>query len=391
MKNATLVPLERWRRLLHRTATLQALAWQVSVSYTVPHTKPFFHHHKGVVMKSAFRSAWLSVGFVVLAVSVSLWIGCNDPQNPSETPSSHQSSGVVTLDKSNPQVSVAIAVQERHTGELLANPDIVGTGVGADADGKPVVLILTRHDGVRNLPSSIEGVSTRIDVVGDIRPMAGYTKKYRPVPCGVSIGNDLECAAGTIGCVVQDNAGNRYALSNNHVFARENAASLGERLDQPGRYDGKPLCARTEGVAALYSFKTISTSQSNVIDAAIASYTTAYTVSMVDNLYTPSSTTALPSVGLAVKKVGRTSGLTTGTITGINVTISVQYDFGVATFTNQIYVAGNFIRSGDSGSLMVTQSGNNPVGLNFAGSGGASFANPIGPVLDYFGVTVASN
>ena len=62
-----------------------------------------------------------------------------------------------------------------------------------------------------------------------------------------------------------------------------------------------------------------------------------------------------------------------------------------ATENGGFYVAGNFIRSGDSGSLMVTQNGNNPVGLNFAGGGGASFANPIGPVLQHFGVTVASN
>jgi hypothetical protein len=111
---------------------------------------------------------------------------------------------------------------------------------------------------------------------------------------------------------------------------------------------------------------------------------------MVNNLDPPSSTVVSPSIGLAVKKVGRTSGLTTGTITGINVTIQVDYGVGVATFVNQIYLASNFIRSGDSGSMMVTSSGNNPVGLNFAGSGGASFANPIGPVLQAFGATVCN-
>jgi hypothetical protein len=112
---------------------------------------------------------------------------------------------------------------------------------------------------------------------------------------------------------------------------------------------------------------------------------------MVGDLYTPSSTIVSPTLGLAVKKVGRTSGLTTGTIAGINVTIIVGYDSGTARFVNQIYVAGNFIKSGDSGSLMVTQSGNNPVGLNFAGGGGGSFANPIGPVLAAFGAAICGN
>ena len=51
---------------------------------------------------------------------------------------------------------------------------------------------------------------------------------------------------------------------------------------------------------------------------------------------------------------------------------------------------GNFIRAGDSGSLMVTQSGNNPVGLCFAGSSQASFANPISAVLSRFSATVCN-
>ena len=340
------------------------------------------------MFQTVLRSSWLKIGLVMMVFALSLWVGCNQPQENTTGPLTSEQ--IAPLSKASPAVAIAIAAQERHTTELLANPDVVGTGVGADAEGNPVVLILTRREGAKNLPASIEGIRTRVDVVGEVRAMAGYTKTYRPVPCGVSVGNNLECASGTIGCVVQDAAGNRYALSNNHVFARENAASVGERINQPGRYDGKPICSPTGQVATLADFKTISTSSNNVIDAAIASYTTAYTVSMVDNLYTPSSTVANPSVGLKVKKVGRTSGLTTGTISGINVTISVGYDFGTAVFVNQVYVGSNFIRSGDSGSLMVTQSGNNPVGLNFAGSGNASFANPIGPVLSQFGVTVSS-
>ena len=77
-----------------------------------------------------------------------------------------------------------------------------------------------------------------------------------------------------------------------------------------------------------------------------------------------------------------------GTIQAINVTIRVQYSSGIATFVNQIMTPGSFQRSGDSGSLMVTQSGNNPVGLCFAGGSGGSFANPIGDVLQKFAATV---
>jgi hypothetical protein len=91
---------------------------------------------------------------------------------------------------------------------------------------------------------------------------------------------------------------------------------------------------------------------------------------------------------LPVKKTGRTSRLTTGNILAINVTIRVGYSNGTATFVQQIQTSGQFIKSGDSGSLMVTQSGNDPVGLCFAGSSQASFSNPIGAVLQRFAATV---
>jgi hypothetical protein len=105
--------------------------------------------------------------------------------------------------------------------------------------------------------------------------------------------------------------------------------------------------------------------------------------------YDPSSTPVTGAVGMAVKKTGRTSKLTHDTIQAVNVTINVQYSGGgVARFVGQYQMGGSFIRSGDSGSLMVTEAGDNPVGLCFAGGGGASFANPIGPVLQRFSATV---
>lgn len=336
------------------------------------------------------RSAGILVLLLVLLVSLSLWSGCGDRQENTLAPSGPQQTAQV-LSRGNPAVEATIAVQERHADLLLSIPDVVGTGVGADKDGTPVLLVLTRQEGVRNIPAQLEGVRTRVDVVGDVIAMAGFTKTYRPVPCGVSTGNANECSAGTIGCMV-NKGGVLYALSNNHVFARENDAAIGERINQPGRYDGKPRCAQTGQIATLSAFRPIvfSTSATNVIDAAIAQFSpgVATTCSMVNNLYTPSSTIVQPSVGLAVKKVGRTSGLTTGRIAGINVTINVGYSSGTARFENQIYVASSFIRSGDSGSMMVTQNGNNPVGLNFAGGGGASFANPMSEVLAYFSATV---
>jgi hypothetical protein len=330
----------------------------------------------------------LALGLVlVVGLVAAVWIGCSDQSTAPDQQSAIISAGAFAMD--NPRVQAVAAVQEAHTAALMSRPDVVGTGIGADAKGNPVILILTSREGVPDLPTSIDGVRTRVDVVGEVTPFKPYKGTYRPVPGGVSVGNANECAAGTIGCMVVK-GGVRHMLSNNHVFARINQASIGEDINQPGRYDAKPACAQTGKVGDLAQFVPISFSGNNTVDAAIATLSQTSVCSMVENLYTPSGTVVSPSVGLAVKKVGRTSGLTTGTIAGINVTVNVNYGVGVATFVNQIYVASGFIRSGDSGSLMVTQSGNNPVGLNFAGGSGTSFANPIGPVLQAFGATICS-
>jgi hypothetical protein len=320
---------------------------------------------------------------VAAAALIAVVAGCGrQPTAPKST------AGGLSFSRSA-DVDRVMGVQSRHTGELLAIPDVVGTGTGVGRNGGPTVLVLTRHGGTAGLPTQLDGVAVEEFVVGDVhayaKPGGGGT-----LQCGTSTGNDLECAAGTIGCVVVK-GGVQYFLSNNHVFARENDASIGERIDAPGRYDAHPKCAQTPQSGTLSDFQAISFSSNNTIDCAIARPVAglAYTCAEAGG-YTPSSTVVSPAVGLAVKKTGRTSGLTTGTIQAINVTIQVQYSSGIATFVNQIMTPGSFIRSGDSGSLMVTQSGNNPVGLCFAGGSGGSFANPIGPVLQRFSATVCS-
>src|SRR4029453_13253331 len=105
-------------------------------------------------------------------------------------------------------------------------------------------------------------------------------------------------------------------------------------------------------------------------------------------------------INQAVKKSGRTTGLTHSSVTGLNATVSVAYDNECAgggaftkTFTGQIVIAnsGNhFLNSGDSGSLMVEDVATNPraVGLLFAGSSTQAIANPIGQVLTFLGATM---
>src|SRR5439155_426482 len=99
------------------------------------------------------------------------------------------------------------------------------------------------------------------------------TNLIRPVPNGVSVGNNLECAAGTLGTGVIIGA-QTYALSNNHVFARENDGHVGEVIVQPGRFDSKPRCADKtpeSQLGTLFDFEPIDfAAGNNTFDAAIA-------------------------------------------------------------------------------------------------------------------------
>jgi len=310
----------------------------------------------------------------------------------------------------------AAEVKERHADRLMANPDVVGAGVGVTQDGKPGVMILTKHPGVVGVPTELEGVPVEVVVTGEIfaipvhdeepPPSVGAKGKGRidrtqtfsqPVPIGVSTGNANECSAGTIGARVRNSSGTVYALSNNHVYARENGAAPGELILQPGLYDTQCIRASNNVIGTLFDDEPIvfDTNANNRIDAAIAVSDTNRldNKTPTDGYGTPSATPADATLGLAVMKYGRTSGQTNGAVYLVNTTILVGYSSGTARFVDQIGVLGSkgaFIKAGDSGSLLVTSSEKYPVGLLFAGdsSGKYAFANPIAVVLSTFCVSI---
>ncbi len=335
---------------------------------------------------------WVFLVGVVLLASALLWVSCSEKQPASTGPEQAVALSAGDLGK-------VMAIQDRHTDRLMAIDGVVGTATGLSAAGKPVVKVLLEREGVVGIPSTVDGISVEVEVTGKIYALA-LTKRYRPVPIGVSVGNNNECAAGTIGCVVSKGGTARYILSNNHVLARQNAASIGEDIVQPGRYDNKPKCANkvaTDKVADLSEFVRIdfSTSANNRVDAAIAQFSiTDFTCATLPAYYGFPGTTIIPAttdlIGVSVKKVGRTSSLSTGSVTGINATVNVGYSAGTARFVGQI-LTSSISRSGDSGSLVVTNdANNNPVGLLFAGSSTITVVNPIADVLSAFNVTICT-
>lgn len=322
-----------------------------------------------------------------------LWVSCSEREP-----------GVTVPDKVSPVSSSgltkAIAFQNRHTSRLMELDGVEGVGLGLGLDGQPAIKVFTSKPAIVGLPKELDGLPVETELTGKFvafgRPLSG---RYRPVSIGVSIANNLECATGTLGCVVEK-AGKKYILSNNHVLARENLASVGEDIVQPGRYDNKPKCANQvaeDKIADLSEFMALGfdSTDTNLVDAAIAEFsTTDFTCASLSQFYgLPGSTPVAATLGLPVKKVGRTSGFTDGTVTAINATVNVGYSGGIARFVGQIVTSRHFIKSGDSGSLMVTDDvSNSPVGLLFAGtSDGIAIANPIDEVLQAFNVSICGN
>jgi len=304
----------------------------------------------------------------------------------------------------------AILAQELSTERLLDREAVVGTAVSETASGEAEVVVYAKHP--ISVASTLTGVPVDVEVTGPITAVKAPSKGpggggttttsptsrfTRPVPIGISTGNAGECSAGTIGARVKDGSGNVYALSNNHVYALENKAPLGSEVLQPGLYDTGCAYSSANVFGTLSAFPpiTFSTSASNVVDAAIAATTTANlgNSTPAGGYGTPSSATQAASVGLAVQKYGRTTSLTTGSVTAVNGIVNVGYGAGTARFVDQVIVQSGkpFLKAGDSGSLLVTgNTAAKPVGLLFAsGSGGKyAIANPIGPVLSQLGVTI---
>ena len=327
------------------------------------------------------------------------------------------------LDETHASVRAVMAVQSEVTPGLLQQAEILGTAIGVDASGIPVLTVYVDRDAanagevIRNLPREFRGVGVQVHLTDQFHAMLSTVshtaKQTPPVQLGTSGGwsKDLAngyCCGGTLGSLVAIGT-TQYILSNYHVFESDivpggnnTTAQTGDPIIQPGLVDvncNKNL-AQTVGTLV----KKSSLPNSNV-DCSIAKVVSGAvrTNGAILEIGTISKTTLAPSLNLAVKKSGRTTGLSRSGISGLNATIRVIYDNECAggtaftkTFTGQIVISNHgkkFLNSGDSGSLMVQDVATNPraVGLLFAGSSTSAIANPINQVLNFLGATMVGN
>jgi hypothetical protein len=227
----------------------------------------------------------------------------------------------------------------------------------------------------------------------------GANHRVRNLNFGVSGGNVNDasrrfCCSGTLGALLTAANGNQYILSNNHVLARGDQAAAGEDISQPGLIDNN--C----NIATVVADFTTAVPLNQNVDAAIAQLRLGQMDSTgeIEDIGLPSSVTATPAVGMSVIKSGRTTGFTTGTISSINTSVSVAYPKSCGstggkafTFTNQVVIGSStFSAGGDSGSLILTNNGHNPVALLFAGSSSATIGNPINEVISKLSTRLGS-
>jgi hypothetical protein len=286
---------------------------------------------------------------------------------------------------------------------LLARQNVVGVAIShkvknGKETGDPCLTVYVESkldkrliDTDELIPSTIGNFKTDVIESGTI--MAGSlletTRRQRPVQGGLSVGH-YKITAGTIATCVKDitpsigKTPRFYILSNNHVLANSNDASLGDAILQPGPYDGGLNPADVVAKLARFVPINFAAGSTNLVDAAIAEGDF-NVLNREINWIGYCNGTALASVGLIVQKCGRTTAHSTGKVQAINGTVNVNYGGGrVARFVNQI-ITSDMSAGGDSGSLVLNMQ-NQAVGLLFAGSSIITIVNPIAPVMSSLGI-----
>ena len=206
--------------------------------------------------------------------------------------------------------------------------------------------------------------------------------------------------SGTLGALMRDEEnGHLYALSNNHVFGDCNHMPIGMPIMSPSNKDAGPQLPAPREIARFLRMHELRSGNPFLVravnvDAALGEVTDEDVVSSWqgnehDGYDTP-TTIVEPYPGMRVKKFGRTTGLTKGTIrTFVRDPMAVPYQsthfWATVWFRHVWAVAADegemFAAAGDSGSLVVTEDGAAAVGLIFAASPNGVFGW-ISPLTD---------
>lgn len=308
-----------------------------------------------------------------------------------------------------------VEVQKNNEADLFKIPGVVGVGIGLTGAGGGVGIHVYLDEenpraSVTALPRQVDGVEVRVIQTDQIKALDGppgtsHRQTFpRPVPMGASTSNNNGIFAGTLGFRVFriGQSSNVGYITNNHVAAASSTnlcplqvnpqrlPAFGVDQCQDGRLDAPGNACITPRIGDLVQAVPIVMGGSfqNTVDAAFVQSTRALVNKTILDIGNPSPTIIEPAIGASVRKSGRTTGLTTGTINTINTSMNIGYGAcGTARFVGQIIIGpGGFSAPGDSGSPILTNvldsaGRRRPVGLLFAGSSTLTVANRIGDVL----------
>lgn len=312
-----------------------------------------------------------------------------------------------------PSMDELVAIKERVEAQFLGAPGVTGIDVGyKEVGGQRTeqvairVHVAEKTDNIpddQRVPAEIEGVVTDVlerryelhvltQQVTTVTPQADTTH-YATLQGGISMGPSRTINgfifAGTLGAIVIDNATKQHAaLTNFHVACVDNTFHIGDRMVQPSRID--------TGVVPTDEFGSLlrETLSGDVDGAVISIDAGRSSLCQIVDIGLVRGTTAA-TLGMAVRKRGRTTLLTYGSVDGVSGSVNIDYGdgIGVRTLTNQISIATDTTRNplfsdhGDSGSMIVNDSGF-VVGLLFAGAGTSTLANPIAAVLSELNISM---
>lgn len=231
------------------------------------------------------------------------------------------------------------------------------------------------------------------------------------IACGSSVMTANLPGAGTMGCLVRDAAGKIYGLSNNHVTGGCNHTEAGMPIMSPAGLDAsasthhpvpRAIGRHSRSIALLSGDPRIVQPQRH--DAAIFEISDVNGVSSMQGDAAIACFDTPASVRSAVehdrlKKVGRTTGLTTGACVGV-LSAPLMVPYSADRFKAQVYLTGAigvlgdngdaFSEPGDSGSLVVMEDNSASVGIIVAGMNRMSLVLPLEETLNEFGVTLVS-
>ncbi len=234
-----------------------------------------------------------------------------------------------------------------------------------------------------------------LDAAAAQGPKKHRKRQGRPIELGTSGGNVndvslLSCCGGTLGALLMKE-GRYFILSNNHVLARVNQAQAGEAVSQPGPNDLKCNLSSDDTVGTLSGLKKLKFNGNNRVDAAIAETDLNQVVAdgALIGIGVPGNQIAKAKLGMEVVKSGRTTAVTRGVVTDLNVTGNVTFPTGCSPDAEEVQIrfskvmlvesTGNkpFSAGGDSGSVIWEDVEQCPraVGLLFAGNSLFTAAN----------------